>query len=312
MKYIAIYVSHISDAKHGPQFKEPVYSKAYPQLFSLLYQNGATPVIVHNQKDTYKGKGTFSEYWLPIFTSNNECSGYDHIESDITVSFVYDKGRFEADDVQMINSVPVRDVCKDKYLSYLFLPELHPNSYLIANEQQLQAYITSQSNKNIVLKEVDSNSGKAVYIGGANAYTNNLAFPLLAQEFIETIGGYGDIVGRHDMRVVIFDGEIIQGRLRKPPMNEYIANISYGGENRVLHPQEIPNEVIDIIASIDKKIQLLPGSEHRFYSADFGHNGKEWALFELNAWPGLVDCEAGEAEKESMNTLAKRLISCLD
>ena len=311
MKYIAIYVSSINPAT-GPRFKAPVYEKAYPQLFSLINKYGGTPILVHEQSKTYKGRGVFSEYWIPIFNKKEELVRYEHKIKDIKVSFVYDKARFESDDIQVLNSNTVRDVCKDKYLSYLLVPELHPTSFLVTDNKQLDTFIASKGDEKFVLKELDSNGGRAVFIGTANKYTNNLSYPLIAQEFTETLGGYGDMVGRHDVRIVLFDGQVIQGRLRTPPAGELIANTSYGGHNQVLEPTDIPSDVVRLAKYIDHKIQALPGSEHRYFSADFGYDGKDWKLFELNAWPGLVDCTAGKAEQESMSKLAICLIKCLD
>lgn len=312
MQNLAIYVSEISSLSSGPKFKEPIYNKAYPQLFSFIYQYGVKPIIIHNQDKTYLGGGKFSEYWTPRFNENFEILKYDYHNENVKVDLIYDKARFEATDVKMINNIVIRNICKDKYLSYILFPEFHPESMLLTCDVQLQTYILNMKNKMIVLKELDSNGGKAVYIGRALGYQKNLSFPLLAQSFIETIGGYEGKSGRHDLRIVIFDGHIVQGRLRKPTKNGYISNIVHGGENRVIQLDEIPIDAINVMKRIDTKISRIFGIEHRFYSADFGFDGSEWRLFELNAWPGLVDCDAGDAEQESMKNIAFRLVNCLD
>ena len=128
----------------------------------------------------------------------------------------------------------------------------------------------------------------------------------MVQEYVETSGGIPGLVdGRHDLRIGLYNGEVIHGRLRTPPEGGYIANIGYGGTHYVLDIASLPADAKALAQAVDSTFSKY---SHRFISVDFALTDKGWKVFELNCWPGLVDCKAGKAEQEYMNTLAQRLI----
>lgn len=311
MRYVAIYVSPIDPVK-GPSFKPPLYEKAYPQLFSLIRRQGALVVLVHRQSETYLGDGVFSEYWVPVFDDEYTVVGYRHHKQSIAIKTVYDKARLTADDVTIINPMGIRDICRDKLKSYEFIPDLHPASRVVSDQAALDQIITQKDQATVAIKELDSNGGRAVYVGKATDYKGNLAFPLIVQDFVDTSGGYHNLAeGMHDVRVALFDGEIVHGRLRTPGKGELRANASFGGHNRALALSEIPESLVQTAKKIDKKLARLSRGGHRFFSVDFGHdvNSKEWKVFELNAWPGLVNADTGANEYDYMDRLAQKLVS---
>lgn len=308
MKQIGIYLS-IIDPAIGPAFKKLPYTNAYPQLFEYLLGLGVEPVLVHDQARTYKGNGVFSEYYRVSMTSKGV--SYDRVGQDIALSFIYDKARFDAADVAVLNLPGVRDICRDKLRSYEIFPDLHPKTTHFSTEIELSKYLKSHANERVVIKGLDSNEGKEVYIGPAGAYDMSISFPVIVQYFVETSGGYPGLVkGRHDVRVCLFDGDVLCGRLRTPPEGGLLSNIRFGGHNRILSVDELPIDLLELARTVDQRFKNM--SAHRYIAADFGYDGERWVLFEINPWPGLVDSNDGTVERMSMHNLASHLARCVD
>jgi glutathione synthase/RimK-type ligase-like ATP-grasp enzyme len=180
---------------------------------------------------------------------------------------------------------------------------------MVHNSEQLDCLKKSFTNQRIALKELDSHGGEKVFVGFMNDYQNNLQFPLLAQEFVDTSGGYDNLAhGIHDVRVAVFSGKAIHGLLREPGQpGELRTNQDLGGRVRALYVAEIPAELIEKIKVIDQRFGV---DKPRFFSADFGFNGREWKLFELNNAPGLSHSKSdGPAANEFLELLAENLIA---
>lgn len=308
MKQVGIYISPI-DPVSGPVFKKQPYTNAYPQLFALMFEADVQPILVHDQASTYVGEGVFSEYY------EVERAGaqvvYHRRQEMIKLDFIYDKARFEADDVVVLNLPGVRDVCRDKMVTYEMFPELHPHTVLLRNKQSARELIGIKHDSIVVVKGLDSNEGREVYIGAADRYQYDIALPIIVQDFVETACGYNGLVdGRHDVRVMLFDGDVIGGKLRTPLPGGYLSNIRFGGPNHALLPSEIPKELTRIAQQLDQRFSEM--CSHRFIAADFGYNGENWVLFEINPWPGLVDTADGRAEEYFMRQLANHLAQCAD
>jgi len=307
MIYVGVYVAPITTTP-GPNFKSDYYREAYAYLFRLIKDMGAEPIIVHSAKQTYKGNGLFTEYWTVSFV--DEKPVYTKHEEEIQLNFLYDKSRFPFDDMPMINPRVIRAITDNKYLSYQFAPEYHPLSFLVQNDDEMTAVRLGWpdgGNAFVALKELVGNSGDQVYVGPFNEYKSNLSYPLIAQHFIDTSGGYENLAeGRHDMRVTAYNGTIINGQLRVPPKDGLLANIQFGGPSTLLPLEKIPPELVTIFTELDSKLEKYGD---RFYSADFGYNGKEWLLFELNAYPGLSVTDDPQAPPAHyMRKLAENLI----
>lgn len=304
MKQLGIYLSPIA-SNDGPKFEDEPYTKGYPQLFALLYKYGVTPLLVHSQEKTYRGKGIFSEFFVPVF-EGEKLVKYRHHKSDVKIDLVYDKARFRADDIAILNPLILTDIARDKYRSYQLLPELHANTVMVNDRSHLEKVLQNYKDDIVVIKAPDSSGGKGVYIGPGQGYTYSISYPLVVQEYVETELGYAGIVqGRHDVRVCMFDGEIIGGKLRTPPKDGFLSNIAMGGKNYSLMIDQIPSELKDLTKEITSTLGNIEG--HTFISADFGYNGTRWVLFEINPWTGLVDADKGEAEKQYMDNLARKL-----
>lgn len=309
MTRVGIYISPVNP-EIGPQFmNSEYYQTAYRDLVRRITDLGAEPILVHSAEHTYKGNGVFSEYWTANFESG-EAEFVRH-EAPITLTFLYDKARFPGTDIKVVNPPLIRDLAGNKYLSYLFAPEYHALTLLARDQQELDIVRLGwdAEDRRVAIKELDSNSGDKVFVGNFDDYDEDFEFPLIIQSFIDTSAGVeGLIDGMHDVRVALFNGEVIHGYLRRPGEGTLKSNMQYGGESRALYIDQIPKELIEIAKSFDERLKHLGD---RYYAADFGYNGKEWKLFELNAYPGLANVKKdGEAVKEYMQLLAEKLVEC--
>lgn len=299
-KHLGIYMSATPESAIG--HLDDFYRPVYEGLFSELIKLGCAPVIVYNQAENYLGSGKFKAYWQ--VSEEDGKINFVHHQTEIGIAFLFDKNRFKADDVAVTDPSEVREICRDKYLSYLFAPEWHAKSFLIIDQAQLDAFFKSHSNEFVALKELDSNGGKKVFVGKSSEYSNSLIFPLLAQEFIDTsVGISGICEGRHDVRLIKYNDRIISFLLRQPPKDGFISNLDFGGNYAELGPSRVPAELVNIAKIIDARFNT---AKDRLYCVDFGNTANGWKIFELNAWPGLK--YKSDGDKAYMRRLAECLV----
>jgi glutathione synthase/RimK-type ligase-like ATP-grasp enzyme len=302
---LAIYTSTATDST-PPVFNDDYYAKAYAELFRNLIKLGAIPIVTYDAEKTYFKDGIFKQSWL-VQEQDGKIS-YVKTNEPVKVNLLYDKNRFPFSDLPKINPDRIKSICNDKYLSYLFAPDMHASCYLIESLDQLDALRLSHQRTKIALKELDSFGGSKVFVGEMKNYKNYLSFPLLAQEFIDTSSGFANLAsGIHDIRVAIFNGKVIHGLIRWPSKKgEFRTNLSLGGKVRALFICEIPEKLISLSKELDKRFDI---PSPRFFSADFGYDGSRWKLFELNNMPGLAhESEDGPAANEFLQLLAEKLI----
>lgn len=305
---IGIYTGSATDDL-SPSFFKEYYLQAYAELFKSIINKGSSVVVVYDAENTYQGQAEFSKYWSVIKNESEDIS-YEFKNDKIKVDFLYAPKTFPYDDIEKINPRLIQEVCDDKYKTYLLASDMHAPTYLIENRDSLDVFLLSHRDKKIALKQLTSHAGKAVFVGVANDYQNNLQFPLIAQEFIDTSGGYENFVeGPHDVRVVLFNGDPIHGLLRQPPQDSLVSStVSNGGKTRALFVDEIPAQVIEQAKKLDDKFNI---DSPRLFSADFGYDGEQWKLFEANSSPALaLESVDGPAAKEYIELLSSKLVMC--
>ena len=304
-KIIATYVSTATDAQ-PPAFNTPDNALGYDDLFRQIIRHGGQPVITYDADNTYLGNGKFNQYWLAHLEGDDIV--YDKHDSEIAVDILFDKNRFPHTDLKRINPEKIRQICHDKYLTYLFAPDMSATSFLVNDQTHLCTLRASHPNQRVVLKELDGLGGEKVYIGSLSDFQNDFTFPLIFQEFVDTSAGFPGLAeGLHDLRVALFNGQPIHGLLRYPAKpGELRSNLHLGGVTKALFVSDIPPVVIKLAQELDKRFET---DEPRFFSVDFGYNGKEWKVFELNNAPGIWSKQLfGDANDEYLNLLAQSLV----
>lgn len=305
-----------TDGKITPEFFCDEYAKScLDELFSKILELGAQPVAICDLANAFVGGRKFSPYWMITKNEAGEIS-YEEKTDEITVDLFYERSKYRkeltGDELNSVRfkSKAVHEICDNKYLSYLFTPDLHENSALLEDDKQLAVFRLGQKDNIVVLKDLGSCCGKGVYVGRAEDYDKSFSYPILAQDFIDTRGGYKDLVrGMHDLRVVLLNGKPIHALLRQPPAGGYKATSRMdGASSRALYVQELPEEVIRLAKIIDERLKKVE-SKTRYFAADFGYNGKEWKLFEINANPSLAhESVDGVASHEFLTLLAESLV----
>jgi glutathione synthase/RimK-type ligase-like ATP-grasp enzyme len=109
--------------------------------------------------------------------------------------------------------------------------------------------------------------------------------PLLVQEFIETKGNFGSGAGRHDLRVVVLDGEPVYSVVRRPEGDGFLANVAQGASLDQVDLGDLPAEVLRISKEIAKEFKKEYANP--FYSIDFGMSEERPYIFELNNFIGF-------------------------
>ncbi|MCL2085957.1 hypothetical protein FWH09_03430, partial [Candidatus Saccharibacteria bacterium] len=280
---ITIYYGTTGDGE-APRFDGEYYTLAYDDLMARIIKNGGQPVVTYKARKTYVGKGVFREGFFARLEGDKVL--YDKITEPFGVDVLYDKNRFPASDLRKINPDGIKKICNNKYLSYLMTPDFHKPSFLINNEEEMEAFAMSHAGERVALKELDAYGGEKVFVGGLSDYMEGeerLSFPILAQEFIDTSAGTPDGLasGYHDVRVCMFNGELVGGLLRMPSGESLKSNLSFGGSARELYNREVPEVLVEKTAVIDKR---FGEAGCRLFSADWGFDKStgEWKLFEIN------------------------------
>jgi len=275
-------------------FKAEQYKQAYHELIDQLNEKGVYVAVLMGQ-GSYLGDGKFSKHWVQV---NNGGTYRFEKRGPITVDTVLVKDFFDVPDTPemlQINTQALRAISRDKHKTYELLSEFHPKSVIVDSASEVSRVIADMPGSHIAIKALEGNSGKAVYVGPKGEFDTakfNFPLPWQVQEYIETGAGVPGITeGRHDMRVVIINGQAIIATLRTPPDGGYKSNIGYGGVTSLIGIEDIPAELRGLCAKIDEI--LAPYGSERLYSADFGLTEHGWRLFEINAMPGTINRARG-------------------
>jgi glutathione synthase/RimK-type ligase-like ATP-grasp enzyme len=164
-----------------------------------------------------------------------------------------------------------------------------------------------------VFKPVKGAEGIGVSIERKSLFENPKApldFPSLLSEFLDTSAGIPGIVdGIHDLRVALFDGEMIYSYVRTPPTGSMLANVALGGHWEMIDVSRLPQDVVDIAMQVDQRFKDIP---HRFYGIDFVYTKDGPWIIEMNAELGLDMNEDDPIYIKVKHKLAKVLIELDD
>ena len=287
----------------GYPFNDKYHWDAYFDLLLALKARGVEAFFATNNS-SYKGAGVFSE----AFTSEQKVKLSELTKvCDVKADLVFEKGGFSGKDVLVLNPEYVHKITASKSETYTHFAKYQPMSIVVHDAAELDQAFEAIAGDLIVVKEPESNGGRAVQIGSREAVKLALSsvYPLIVQEFIDTsVGVAGLVDGIHDIRVKIGGGKIFGGMVRQPAPGEYRANLAQGGSARHLAPEEIPADVSALALEIDCFFEKYP----RYYAIDFANTLTGWKLIELNSKPGLAPVSISEPAKRVTEELADYLI----
>lgn len=209
------------------------------------------------------------------------------------VSGKYDYSLFELKQeinqkIPLKNPPLFRTLFDNKLAQYLAFSEFMPKSYVAENRSQLENALQKIRTEKFVVKEIYGSGGKQVSIEtrvNKNGY--NYAFPVLIQEFIETVGipGFSAKESVADLRLVYINNELIYALSRIAKEGSLFTNF-HQGARAVLVPQEsIPKDCLTLSEKIRKKLEIFPQTN---YSLDFMFDKNGIPFFiEMNTTPGF-------------------------
>jgi len=218
--------------------------------------------------------------------------------------------------IRIINDLALSDCLTDKVATYHLLPEFVPPTFDMDDPKLIQKLSVLPNHQDLIkeqllLKPRYGERGKGIEIINffdlssrqLAGYKNYIAQPL-----IETNCGIPslDIQGRHDLRMLIQNGTIVQFYVRVPKAQSYISNKSHGGQFFYYELEALPQQFRELANIVDQRLmQYSP----RLYSIDIGvgKSGKIW-IFELNTMPGIVWEEKYELDKRKNMELHEILV----
>ena len=304
MKTVIIYIYDI-DSKKFP-FDTPYYADGYLDLLLGLRASGVKAYFTTGAEN-YLGEGRFSV----AYTTDHKCAPEEfERHENVVADLVFNRGTFELIDPDFFtpNPVSIIDILRSKAEIYTHFGQFQPKSIACNSQAEVEAAFAEIQGDMIVAKEPVGGSGDFVYIGSRKEVLAKLPnrFPILVQEFMDTsIGIPGLVDGIHDLRLELAGGVVIGGTIRQPNTpGEYRANVSRGGKEIFLYPNQIPAEAMAIALEIDSHFKGLP----RDYSADFGNTPHGFRLIEMNRIPAIVPASQGPAAKNISDGLIAYLI----
>lgn len=284
-KKIAIYFSFLGKWAYPLSQKE--YKISYMDFCSLAERN-SIDIFFFRGENTYRGNMIFQRGWKFISHTLRRWNMPVHINC------IYYKGEHLdlinkiGSDATIVNCYELEKLCTDKYETTRKFPTLSPATMLVQSKRELLEAIQQMPTDRIVIKPLTGYEGRDIVVSlreNLRKRPSSVCFPAVVQEFIETAGGIpGLVTSRHDFRVVIMNGEIVDTYIRVPQKNPYLSNIAQGGKLLFCHNQNIPQDIKWAVSMIDASLSSF---YPRIYTADFGWGTKKLVLFELNARPGL-------------------------
>lgn len=140
-----------------------------------------------------------------------------------------------------------------------------------------------------VVKPLRANGGRGILLLDRRDVMSSVVadnLPLLLQEFCETRSVPElDIIGRHDVRVYVIDGEPLLLAVRQPKKGGFLANTAAGGSIHFLNIERLPAEAVAMINNIIDNINTI--KKRYFISVDVFYTDSGWKLIEINDQPGL-------------------------
>jgi len=300
MRTIAIYFTKPNFDDYP--FDDPEYRGGYELIGSMITEKGGRCCIVRG--DTYKGNNEFSRGWE--FRDGK----YVAIDVPIRADIIFNKGRTSWDaNATIINDPQLDTLCTDKSATYKLFATHSPMTVVVRNAKELEEALEKIPGELVVTKPLDGEGGKGVTIGDRATVTGTVShYPFLIQQLIDTSGGIPGLTdSRHDLRVIIVEGEIVGAFLRTPKEGSYVSNVSQGGSIREVPVDHLPEGAEKIVADVEKEFSRFP---KHVYSVDMGRDKSgTWKIIELNAQPGLsiADYKEGSGGKR----LFERIVSLL-
>jgi len=259
--------------------KFPVYMR----LLKLMRGVGWEVYVL--TRKTYKGNGIFEGGW--IFDGDKFSLTNDTLKIDL----IYDRTGgvifpLKGDNLTVVNKRNFKFLACDKFATYKAIGKYMPQTFLVEDRSQLQKILTKIKSDWVVLKPVSGLKGIGIFVGkksdAMNFKFNDKYNRYIAQEFVDTSHGVKNITpGKHDLRIVVINGEVVWCHVRVPAKGSLLANAAQGGNLAEVDYVKVQESVKNIVDIISKK--FYKKYDNPIFSIDFGINENGVPkIFEIN------------------------------
>lgn len=280
-------------------------NSSYAKFSEIAAENDAE-VFMANYKKYRDGKLSEAYRW-----SGKTWERVKDIELDV----IFDKFLFNEDTVPikkkmqsqlpMLNAFELEETCKDKLLTYQKFPDYVPETAL-AERRTVERFL-EEDGKAILKPRFGSEGMEVKLIDSIKEFEPKDG--LLVQRYVDPSGGtpHFDFEGAHDFRVMIADSEPMACYYRLNEGSD-LANVSRGGSRKFVEPEEIPENVLQVLENVS---EFFSGFEHSIYSVDMMFDAEmNPFIIELSSKPGLVfdDEESKRYKRPVMEKVVEMLV----
>lgn len=261
----------------------------YIRLLELCEREGWEAYVI--TRKTYKGNGIFEGSWK--FNGG----GFDVVNVPVKIDLVFDRSAgikfppISDTSVAWVNEPSFKTLARDKWIAYGVLNEYMPQTFLLENESEIPQVLPKIKTDLVVFKPFNGLKGMGIFIG-SKSDAINFKFGekykrYIAQEFVDTSNGILGIAGgRHDLRIVIINGEAVWCHVRIPSGESLLANAAQGGNLTEVDYAKVPEFVKTVVEKVSKL--FLAKFDNPIYSLDFGIDKDGTPkIFEINDQMGF-------------------------
>lgn len=260
--------------------KLPVYLR----LLDLCQKEGWEVYVL--TRKTYVGGNSFNGAWL--FKNGR----FEKVEKMVKIDLVFDwvgNLRFppkREKDLKVVNTREFKELTCNKWEACRALSDYMPKTFWVGDLKNAASLVNRVKTTNIVLKPFDGLRGKGIFIGTKEKLKDfnpkNKITKYILQEFVDTSKGIPNLTpGRHDLRIVVINGEVVWCHVRVPAEGSLLANAAQGGNLTEVDYSKVPESVKKIVEEISGR--FYKDYDNPVFSIDFGINEKGTPkIFEIN------------------------------
>lgn len=319
---VLLIVTLAAQSPQAKPFNKENENGTYEHISNLCDQQGINLYIAHYAN-------TLNDFAVLSWRFQN--GAWDMVElpaSDIAAAYADLPQNFsEANELRNVlishevvcfNDLKMSDSLTDKMLTYELFPELIPPTFN-TDTPDLSARLLAASEHSdlrtdkIILKPRYGERGKGIEIISLSE-VDSLRVRNMEGYIVQPLMDSGDgipelgISGRHDLRMLVYNGKIMDFFIRVAPPANFICNQSHGGTISYFQLHELPVRFSTIAQQVDQSLShFMP----RYYSVDVGvgHSGKLW-VYELNTMPGVV-WNAEGTDKERYYSMHESIVEAM-
>jgi glutathione synthase/RimK-type ligase-like ATP-grasp enzyme len=259
--------------------KLPVYLR----LLELCQKKGWEVYVL--TRKTYQGNGNFDGAWR---FNNGE---FEKVKKMLKIDLVFDwVGNLlfppKEAGLRVVNNREFKELACNKWAAYRILKDYMPKTYWVGEFKNVHGLMDRITTDNIVLKPYDGLRGKDIFIGPKAKLKDfkpvRADAKYILQEFVDTSNGIPGLTrGRHDLRIVVINGEVVWCHIRVPAEGSLLANAARGGNLTEVDYSRVPESVKKVVKKISK--DFCKKYDNPVFSLDFGMNPNSRPLiFEIN------------------------------